>query len=516
MNKINEYESVDIVIVGAGLAGSLLLSEIVDHFANIALLDSGANVQFSMKDIVCTGDFFHPPGDKYRCFGLGGSSSKWAGRCVLYDRQDFELSDKWPIDYDELYKYYGRALRLLDADIRCDDIEKLVDITGPLFHVNQTRFGYSFDIYSKPTDTYKKFSATFNVTRGLKIYQDHVVTSLDCCDEKVKIVSGVSSDGSFSIRAKYVVLCSGGLEVTKLLLNLKNSQKISTSPALGKYYMTHYAGTVGNFRAEPSKINYGYGKKDDVHVRLKYLYKKKTKNDLSFTARIHFPDIDDPVHSSGILSFLYLFRKVVGYEYGLRLVKTKMSMNYKHVINMVIHPLDLLKDLYALIIGRYFLDRKTPPLMQASSPYFNLDIHCEQSPTWDSNISLSDDIDDYGLYKLKVNWQPDSADLDNLADNIQDLIGQVGVNCDYHSKPSKDEIISELLRHGAFGGHFIGTTRMGNDEAKSVVDIDLKLHGLDNIYILSSSIFPTSSHANPSLTIAAFAVRLADYLKSER
>ena len=154
--------------------------------------------------------------------------------------------------------------------------------------------------------------------------------------------------------------------------------------------------------------------------------------------------------------------------------------------------------------------------MRTCSKSFNLDIHCEQSPTVDSYVTLSDEVDDYGLFKLKVHWHPDDGDMDNLAVNIQKLIEQVGANCDYCCYLSCDEIKSELLRHGAFGGHFIGTTKMGKDSTESVVDLNLKLHGADDLYVLSSSVFPTSSHANPSLTIAALAVRLADYLKAER
>ena len=139
MNDFSTYESADIVVVGAGLVGSLFVSEILDDFQKIALLDAGSNVHSSMKEVKTSGDFFHPSGDRYRCFGLGGSSSKWAGRCVIYDRQDFELSDQWPIHYDEIYKYYDRALKLLDAEVEISDVQSLVDATGELLPINQQR-----------------------------------------------------------------------------------------------------------------------------------------------------------------------------------------------------------------------------------------------------------------------------------------------------------------------------------------------------------------------------------------
>jgi choline dehydrogenase-like flavoprotein len=65
------------------------------------------------------------------------------------------------------------------------------------------------------------------------------------------------------------------------------------------------------------------------------------------------------------------------------------------------------------------------------------------------------------------------------------------------------------------GSHHIGTTRMADNPQQGVVDRDCKVHGINNLYLASSSVFPTSSYANPTLTIIAIALRLADYLKKE-
>jgi choline dehydrogenase-like flavoprotein len=60
----------------------------------------------------------------------------------------------------------------------------------------------------------------------------------------------------------------------------------------------------------------------------------------------------------------------------------------------------------------------------------------------------------------------------------------------------------------------MGTTRMSDDAGKGVVDSDCRVHGIANLYVASSSVFPTSGFANPTLTILALAVRLADHIKS--
>jgi choline dehydrogenase-like flavoprotein len=73
---------------------------------------------------------------------------------------------------------------------------------------------------------------------------------------------------------------------------------------------------------------------------------------------------------------------------------------------------------------------------------------------------------------------------------------------------------AEMVRYGAYGGHHIGTARMGTDPRSSVVDSDCRVHSVDNLFIGGSATFPTSSQANPTLTIVALALRLARHLRN--
>ena len=59
----------------------------------------------------------------------------------------------------------------------------------------------------------------------------------------------------------------------------------------------------------------------------------------------------------------------------------------------------------------------------------------------------------------------------------------------------------------------MGTTRMSADPAQGVVDADCRVHGMANLYVAGSSVFPTCGSANPTLTIVALALRLAAHLK---
>ena len=97
---------------------------------------------------------------------------------------------------------------------------------------------------------------------------------------------------------------------------------------------------------------------------------------------------------------------------------------------------------------------------------------------------------------------------DKLADLLSrtqcgKLIWNDGAPSDFRSLTVKDS------------SHHMGTTRMGIDEKTSVVDSDCRVHGIGNLYVAGSSVFPTSGFANPTFTIAALAIRLADHIKGK-
>jgi choline dehydrogenase-like flavoprotein len=77
------------------------------------------------------------------------------------------------------------------------------------------------------------------------------------------------------------------------------------------------------------------------------------------------------------------------------------------------------------------------------------------------------------------------------------------------SAAAADELEFEL----GVGFHHMGTTRMADDPARGVVDRDLKVHGVANLFVASSSVFATAATATPTFTITALALRLAEHLR---
>jgi choline dehydrogenase-like flavoprotein len=116
--------------------------------------------------------------------------------------------------------------------------------------------------------------------------------------------------------------------------------------------------------------------------------------------------------------------------------------------------------------------------------------------------------------RVRVDWRMNPDDrrgLDRLRAALQAAVRdrRLGTLVD---DPADDE--TGWPRSMAGGKHHIGTTRMHTDPKQGVVDPDCRVHGLANLYVAGSSVFPTSGYANPTLTIVALALRLADHLKT--
>ena len=84
------------------------------------------------------------------------------------------------------------------------------------------------------------------------------------------------------------------------------------------------------------------------------------------------------------------------------------------------------------------------------------------------------------------------------------------------AEPVEGEGDALTLQTADLGGvaHEVGTLRMGVDSTTSVVDADLKFHHYENLFACDNSVFPASPAANPSLTLAALALRLGTHLKA--
>jgi choline dehydrogenase-like flavoprotein len=137
----------------------------------------------------------------------------------------------------------------------------------------------------------------------------------------------------------------------------------------------------------------------------------------------------------------------------------------------------------------------------------------EMTPCRNSRVTLNDRKDRFGMPRIDVDWQLNERDRQGyyrLMDVLRGEFSRLGIG-ELVTHDRVDETGWPLAMTG--GKHHMGTTRMHTDPRQGVVDADCRVHGVGNLFIAGSSVFPTGGYANPTLTIVALAIRLADHLK---
>jgi len=327
------------------------------------------------------------------------------------------------------------------------------------------------------------------------------------------------------VAVRAAVLATGGLETARLLLASRNSAPAGLGnehDVVGRYYMCHIAGNVGTLevRGSPADVRHDYEiTPEGIYARRRLGIAPEAQREHGLTnavARLHFPRITDPRHRNGVLSGLFLARRFISYEYAKRLndgAPPGAAVYVRHLLNVVSDPVDTTAFLARWLTRRTLAQRKFPSvILRNRSNRFSLEMHAEQMPNAASHVALTDRIDALGMPQLRVDWRYSQADVDAVR-RMLDLMAvefeRSGVaRLDY----DRDTLEDDLMRFGAYGGHHIGTARMGDDPRTSVVDADCRVHSLRNLYVAGSAVFPTSSQANPTLTIVALSLRLADRL----
>jgi choline dehydrogenase-like flavoprotein len=139
--------------------------------------------------------------------------------------------------------------------------------------------------------------------------------------------------------------------------------------------------------------------------------------------------------------------------------------------------------------------------------------YVEQIPNPNSRITLSDQKDKLGMNKVVLDWRLSKLDIVGIRTAQKLIAAEVGRTNFGRLRMELPED-EEVMRNGGEGSsHHMGTTRMHRTPKNGEDDANCRIHGLKNIFIAGSSVFPTCGYSNPTLTIVALAIRLADHIE---
>ena len=533
-----------VCVVGAGPAGIALALALGEQGISVLLLEAGRESPDTAAQTLYEGELAnldHSPPDRYRMRGLGGSSVLWGGRCMPLDPIDFETRDwvpqsGWPLRYDELLPYYQAANVLAEAGRYAYDADEALPHAPPLIR------GWSSDIvstrslerFSCPTNFGQRYARRLRLAPSIRVLRGAVCTAIRLDGQTpppgvpraVRNLDVATHAGRrLQVRAQAVVLATGGLETARLLLcsdDVLPHGVGNTHDVVGRYYMCHIAGNLGTLtlRGPVGDVRHGYEvSPEGVYCRRRLSIREphqRRQGLLNAVARLHFPRISDPAHRSGVLSGLFLVRRFIPYEYARRLhdsTALSASRIARHLLNGVTDAPDTVAFLAHWLTRRTFAQRKFPSVILSNrTNRFSLEVQGEQQPHPDSRVSLADAVDSLGMRRLRIDWRYRPDDIASIGRTLDILAAEFARSGAGQLQIEHARLEEDLLAYGAYGGHHIGTARMGRDPRTSVVDSNARVHDVANLYVAGSAVFPTSSQANPTLTLLALSLRLADHL----
>jgi choline dehydrogenase-like flavoprotein len=530
----------DVCVVGGGAAGISLVLALSGKGLSVILLESGQHGEHAPTQALYAGEVsderLHSPPDKYRQRRMGGSTTIWGGRCMPFDPIDFETRSQvpdsgWPISFDDLSPYYPQANKLAEAGRFSYEAEDALGAGVPPmirgFDSTVVRTN-GLERFSCPTDFGKRYARRLRVAPDVQVLLGGNCTAvrLDGQTREVREVEVATLAGRrFRIAPRAAVLATGGLETARLLLASRDVAPAGIGneyDVVGRYYMCHVAGNVGSLVLEgkPRDVRHGYEVSPEgvyCRRRLAVTAAEQRRHGLANgVARLHFPRITDPSHRNGVLSGLFLSRRLISYEYGKRLhdgPSPTAGLYARHLLNVMSDPIDTTAFLAHWLTRRTLAQRKFPSvILRNRTNRFSLEIHGEQAPRADSRVSLGEKTDALGMPQLRVDWRYGRNDIESVRRTLDLMAAEFersGVGRLHYDPATLEE---DLMRFGAYGGHHIGTARMGTDPRTSVVDADCRVHSVNNLFVAGSAAFPTSSQANPTLTLIALSLRLGDHL----
>lgn len=527
----------DVCIVGAGVAGIILAREFIGQKFQVCLLESGDLMPDTATQSLYEGkNTGHPyyPLDTARARYFGGSSNYWdidignnnlGVRLRPLEQIDFEERawipySGWPFGKAHLEPFYKRAQSICQIEPCAYDTEvweesgktARLPLTGDRVQTVIFKFG-SQDLFIREF----RNAITRRADNLLTFLYANVieVETTETAQQVTRLRVACLQGNTFWVSAKFFILATGGIETPRLLLLSNRIQEAGLGnqhDLVGRFFMEHLHFWSGIY--VPS----------DAHIL----------QSMSLYNRIHI------VHEVPIIGKLALTEKVLRHEkllnQNIQLIPRVLSHAelYPSIVSKATHSLQILRSAIhngampdnweghfknvAANIDHVFMNVLRKFKRKASGSFnkplinaFRLANMAEQVPNPNSRVSLVAECDQLGQRRVQLHWQLSSTDILSVIRTQQIIdqelrrahLGRLYIHL-------KDETPPDDL-HGGY--HHMGTTRMHIAPQKGVVNEHCRVHGMANLFIAGPSVFPTGGYANPTLTIVALAVRLADHLK---
>jgi choline dehydrogenase-like flavoprotein len=550
--------AVDVCIIGAGAAGITLAREFDGGSTRVAILESGGleyepETQALYEGEVSGLPYF--PLDTPRLRFFGGTTNHWAGVCRPFDHADYEAigwipDSGWAVGKSEMDPYVARAQEIVHLTsatwdtqywVGLDDAEPLpleggrvLTRVDQIVPPNERRFA---DVYGD------ELKASDNVT--VFLHANVTEIGLDATGADVTELSVATLSGNrFTVAPRVVVLAVGGIDNPRMLLASRSRFPGGIgngNDLVGRYFLEHPRFLAGVLAPSDPNLSIAFYREHTVdgtiiHPRLALSREAQAAERISdVQVRIDpllAPAWEQAIGSSDVAALRALRDAVRGDgsgDIGRDLSAVLSDLMTWHDATIPGAPLPVP---YPEVVGE--LLRSTPTERQALIPGLLGDLaafgyseiaedipldgllltaRLDPVPNRDSRVTLTDQLDELGVPTTDLDWRLSQDDRHSVGRTMEILGTEFGAAGIGRLKLVFDEDADGWPADLAGGFHLMGTTRMHADARRGVVDPDLRVHGVSNLYVAGSSVFPTAGSGNPTMMLVALALRLADHLR---
>jgi choline dehydrogenase-like flavoprotein len=497
----------DVCIVGAGAAGIVLAVELSRLGKRVLLLEGGgAEIEPESQDpyrSVLTG-LDHNGIHTGRFRAKGGTTRKWGGQILELDEQDFERrpgvpGSGWPFPKSALTKHYQRSLHLEGlAEVQRSDeaVWREIGLVQPAFEKLEPYFSrWCPDpdfarLHRQALEQNDRVTLWLHANVTAPIFDGETLRGLRC-----RTLTGIEA----VFHATEYVFCLGTIESSRFFLQPGQKQfPWQQSGLLGKHFQDHVDCNVAvveplNQRQFHQDFDNIFSRGFKYHPKLRLSPRLQAeKGTLNVAGTITF--------TSGAAEALDRLKSTAKAVLRGRFGDVSAGDIFQAARNL---PL-LSKQGYSYSVRHRAYN---PP-----GGAIALRVHCEQEPCSNSAITLADSRDALGMLRTSLRWEISPREVETIRQYVG--VVQRALSKVARLTPDADlmEGNPEFVLKCDDSNHHMGGMRMAASAHEGIVDPDLLLHGTRNVYICSSAVFPTSGFSNPTHTLLALTVRLAEHL----
>jgi choline dehydrogenase-like flavoprotein len=514
----------DVCIVGGGAAAIAMAMQLAGKRLKVCILESGGLGLEKQSQELAAGTlsgvpYFDLKETSFRL--LGGNTFRWGARTsplkeIDFARRSWVPRSGWPLRRADLDPYYDRVFDLVGLHRPFayeGDVWRPFGVTPPAFDPGLLQYcAFQFGKNVLLGEVYRsRLEQAANVSVFL-----HATALGIRCNAQGSAVEGIDvgtlAGQRFVARSRDYVLACGGIENPRLLLasnGVRPAGLGNEHDLVGRHFMEHPTVAAGTIAAKNWQRLHDYfspglvsGRLVETGVALAPAL-QESRQCLNAIARTNLVVTEDSTQA---------LREII---WNLRHRRMPHQLKWYSDNKWLSQRLGAIaRDPFGIVANTALHAMGKPKRFKVDSVF--LEIRTEQEPNPDSRVSLSDTTDAFGQRRAHVHWAMTACDKHTMrvaAQTFGDELARLDLGT---------LTIAEWLRSGETvfpadmvgGHHHMGTTRMSADPRTGVVDANCKAHALDNLFIAGSSVFPTVGYVNPTATILALALRLAEHLEA--